>query len=124
MKFEFDHVHLNSADVKAATDFYIEKFGGKKAGEIEVAGRNIVIVDFDGTRLLIYDKAPIAPPAGSSVDHIGFRVADLDAAAAELKRKGAEFLVEPISLDEGVKLAFVIGPDDVMIEISQAGGRV
>ena len=124
MKFEFDHVHLNSADVNAAVDFYVEKFGGEKTAEVVVAGTNMVIVDFGGTRLLINDKAPSGPPAGSSVDHIGFRVADLDAAARELKERGAEFLMEPMELSEGVKIAFVTGPDNVMIELSQEGGRV
>jgi len=124
MKIEFDHVHLNSADVNAAVDFYVEKFGGKKTGEVEVAGTNMVLVDFGGTRFLINDKVPSGPPAGSSVDHIGFRVADLDASAVELKEKGAEFLMEPMELGEGVKIAFVSGPDGVMIELSQEGGRV
>ena len=124
MKFEFDHVHLNSADVNAAVDFYVEKFDGEKTAEVVVAGTNMVIVDFGGTRLLINNKAPSGPPAGSSVDHIGFRVADLDAAARELKERGAEFLMEPMELSEGVKIAFVTGPDNVMIELSQEGGRV
>jgi len=124
MKFVFDHVHLNSADVEAAAAFYVEKFGGTRLGEVEVAGTNMVIVDFDGTRLLINEKSPSGPPGGSSVDHIGFRVADLDAAASELKERGAEFVMEPISLGEGVRVAFVSGPDTVMIELSQEGGRV
>ncbi|MBI5117019.1 VOC family protein [Candidatus Poribacteria bacterium] len=124
MRFEFDHVHLSSADVNAAARFYVEKFGGKKSGEFEVAGTNIVIVDFGGTRVLINDKAPSSVPAGSSIDHIGFRVADVDAAAEELKKKGADFLLEPMSLGEGIKIAFVAGPDGVMIELSQEGGRV
>ncbi len=124
MKFEFDHVHLNSADVNAAADFYIATFGGKKFGELEVAGTHMIVVDFDGTHLLINDKPPSGPPAGTSVDHLGFRVADLDAAAAELKKRGAEFMLEPMSLGEGVKIAFVAGPDNVMIELTQEGGRV
>jgi len=124
MKFEFDHVHLNSADVDAAVTFYVEKFGGKRLGEFDVAGTAMVVVDFEGTRLLINDKSPGGPPAGTSVDHIGFRVADLDAAARVLKERGAEFIMEPMSLGEGVKIAFVSGPDTVMIELSQEGGRV
>jgi predicted enzyme related to lactoylglutathione lyase len=121
MKFEFDHIHLNSADVGAAADFYVEKFGGKKTGEFEVAGTPITIVDFDGTRLLINDRAPGGPPAGTSVDHIGFRTDDLDSAAADLKEKGAEFMMEPMEIAPGVKIAFVEGPDGVMIELSQEG---
>jgi len=124
MKFEFDHVHLNSADVAAAVDFYIDKFGGVNLGEVEVAGTKMTLVGFGGARLLINDKAPTGPPAGSSVDHIGFNVVDLDAAAVELKSKGAEFLMEPIAIAEGVKIAFVTGPDGVMIELSQEDGQV
>jgi lactoylglutathione lyase len=119
MKIEFDHVHLNSADVGAAVDFYVEKFGGKKGDQFEVAGIQIHVVDFAGIRLLINDRAPSAPPAGTSTDHIGFRVDDLDAVAAELKKRGAEFLMEPMDLGDGVKIAFVSGPDNVMIELSQ-----
>ncbi len=124
MDFEFDHVHLNSGDVNAAADFYVEKFGGTRVGKQEVAGTEMEIVDFAGTRFLISDKAPAAPPAGSSMDHIGFRVDDLDSAAEELKARGAEFLMEPVSIAEGVKIAFVIGPDSVMIELSEKGARV
>jgi len=39
--------------------------------------------------------------------------------ATELKKRGAEFLMEPVSLGEGVKIAFVSGPDNVMIELSE-----
>jgi predicted enzyme related to lactoylglutathione lyase len=124
MKFQFDHVHLNCSDINAAADFYIEKFGGQKFAEREIAGTNMVIVDFDGTRLILNDKPPVGPPAGSSVDHIGFRIADLDAAAAALKEKGAEFLMEPMEIAEGAKIAFVTGPDSVMIELTQEGGSV
>ena len=45
MKFEFDHVHLNSADVAAAVNFYIDKFGGVNLGEAEVAGTKMALVD-------------------------------------------------------------------------------
>ena len=122
MKFEFDHVHLNCSDINEAVSFYIEKFGGEKLSEGEVAGTNMVNIGFGGVRLLLNDKAPSSPPAGSSVDHIGFRVADVDAAAGVLKEKGAEFLIEPIEIAEGVKIAFVTGPDNVMIEISREDG--
>ncbi len=123
MKFEFDHVHLNSSNAEEAANFYVDKFGGQKSGELEVAGTRMVVVDFAGTRLLINERPPSGPPAGSGVDHIGFRVTDLDAAAAELKRKGADFALDPVSLGPDVKIAFVSGPDSIMIELSQESGR-
>lgn len=123
MKIEFDHVHLNSADVNAAVNFYVEKFGGSRGGEIEVAGTNIHIVNFGETRILINDRAPSSPPAGSSVDHIGFRVDNLDAVALALKAKGVEFLLDPISVSEDAKFSLLSGPDNVVIELSQEGKR-
>jgi predicted enzyme related to lactoylglutathione lyase len=105
--------------MQEAVDFYIEKFGGEKIDEAEIAGTNMVRIAFGGMRLILNDKAPAGPPAGSSVDHIGFRTASLDSAASELKKKGAEFLMEPMEIAEGVKVAFVTGPDNVMIELTE-----
>lgn len=119
MKLSFDHIHLNSGDSKAAADFYIEKFGGKKTAEREIAGTPLIVVEFDSVRLLINEKAPTGPPAGSGVDHIGFRTPDLDAAAAELKEKGADFMLEPVEMGPDMKIALVTGPDNVMIELSE-----
>ena len=42
---------------------------------------------------------------------------DLDEAAEDLRRRGAEFISEPRQLRPGLKIAFVRAPDDVRIEI-------
>ena len=120
MKFAFDHVHLNSADIGAAADFYIKNFGAEKIAEVDVVGTKIAVLDLGGPRLLISDKAPSGGPAGTSLDHIGFGMADLDAAAVELKGKGVEFTLEPMPIGGGMKIAFVKGPDDIMIELVQS----
>ena len=121
MEFKFDHVHLNSADIGAAADFYIKNFGAEKIAEVDVVGTKIAVLDLGGPRLLISAKAPSGAPAGTSLDHIGFGMADLDAAAVELKEKGVQFTLEPMPIGGGMKIAFVKGPDDVMIELVQAG---
>ena len=58
-------------------------------------------------------------PEGSFVglDHLGLRVRDIDRVCAELKAKGAEFTVEPKTIRPGVRIAFVRGPQNVLIEI-------
>jgi catechol 2,3-dioxygenase-like lactoylglutathione lyase family enzyme len=120
MEFKFDHVHLNTADLGAATDFYINNFGAEKIAELDVMGTPIAILDANGTRLLISAKDPSGASSGTSLDHIGFGMADLDAAAVELKEKGVEFTLEPMPIGGGMKIAFVKGPDDVMIELVQS----
>ena len=51
------------------------------------------------------------------LDHLGLRVNNIDAVCSELKAKGAEFTVEPKTIRPGVRIAFVRGPQDVLIEI-------
>ena len=47
----------------------------------------------------------------------GPRVSNIDAVCAELKAKGAEFTVEPKTIRPGVRIAFVRGPQNVLIEL-------
>jgi lactoylglutathione lyase len=60
---------------------------------------------------------PKAPHFG--LEHIGLTVDNLDAAAAELKRKGAHFTVEPTTFTAGIKIAFVQAPQGVLVELIQ-----
>jgi lactoylglutathione lyase len=46
-------------------------------------------------------------------------VENLDAAAAELKGKGAHFTVEPVTFTPGTKIAFVQAPQGVLVELIQ-----
>jgi len=43
----------------------------------------------------------------------------VDAAAAELRAKGADIPIGPLTRSPGLRLAFVRGPDGVMVEIVQ-----
>ena len=62
-------------------------------------------------------SSPREPHLG--LDHFGFRVDNLDETAEELKRRGAEIVVEPRTIRPGVRIAFVRAPDDVRIELLQ-----
>ena len=122
-RFAIDHVHLRSPDPERAAGFYAELFGAKPAGRMQNGAALRVVMDLGGLPLFIEQvpagtASPPAPPF-LGVEHIGLAVEDMDAAVAELRRKGAEFVVEPNSPRPGVKLAFIQGPDGVRIEIIQ-----
>ena len=53
------------------------------------------------------------------LEHFGLEVDDFDAAIADLRAKGAEFLMEPHEFRPGLRLAFIRAPEDVRIEILQ-----
>jgi len=58
---------------------------------------------------------PTTPYQG--LDQFGLSVSGIDAIAAELKAKGAEFTMEPTTLRPGVRVCFIRGPQGVSIEL-------
>ena len=121
MQFSCDHLHLRSPNPEAAAAFYVSRLGAKITGRTENQGALRVILDLGG--LVTYIEAVaadtvMAPPAPFvGIEHVGLRVADLAAAAAELRANGVKFLVEPREARPGVKIAFIQGPDGVRIEL-------
>ena len=86
-------------------------------------GKPRVDLKLGGAKIFI---APVA--AGSNVnpppttpyqglDHFGLAVSGIDAIAAELKAKGAEFTMEPTTVRPGVRVCFIRGPQGVSIEL-------
>ena len=63
--------------------------------------------------------APSFPHYG--LEHIGLTVDDADAAVEELRAKGAEITIGPLTHNPGLRLAFIRGPENIMIELVQRG---
>ena len=121
--YTYDHIHLRSRDPEATARYYNEMFGAKLLELTQSDGQKRIDLDINGltvflARVSAQDNVPAAPDVPYiGLDHFGLRVDDLDEAAAELKRRGAEFTVEPHTIRPGVKIAFVRAPDDVRIEL-------
>jgi catechol 2,3-dioxygenase-like lactoylglutathione lyase family enzyme len=60
-----------------------------------------------------------APPSSphQGLDHVGLTVDGIDSVVADLKTKGANFTMEPTTIRPGVRIAFLSGPEGVVIEI-------
>ena len=107
----------------ATAQYYHKMFDAKIIESIQSDGRPRIDLDINGLTVFIarvppeadIQQAPVDPHLG--LDHFGLKVDNLDAAYAELKRRGAEFAVEPRTIRPGVKIAFVRGPDNVRIEL-------
>jgi catechol 2,3-dioxygenase-like lactoylglutathione lyase family enzyme len=114
----FHHVHLNSVDPAKTREWYHNVFGG----EITKMKGRIDAVLYDKIWLLVgASKEPLLPSEGRSIDHLGFSLPDLDAGAAEIKQKGITFQSEPRAITPpspvAAKVSFIIGPDNVRIEV-------
>jgi catechol 2,3-dioxygenase-like lactoylglutathione lyase family enzyme len=118
------HVHLHTQDPEKALKWYHDVFGG------QIAKRKITGLDglLYGKMWLLATRPaeselPLGPTEGRAIDHLGFSFANLDSAAAELKRKGIQFRQEPRAVTNAIgqklKVAFILGPDDVLVEVVQ-----
>ena len=118
--YVFEHVHLRSPDPEATAAWFGAMFDAEVIRSV-VAGAPRVDVRLGGMDIFIAPAsggtAPGHPHLG--LDHFGLRVADLDAAIADLKAKGAEFTMEATDLRPGLRIAFLRGPQDVSIELLQ-----
>lgn len=122
-EFAYDHVHLRSPDPDATASYYERMFGARIIKSVMSNGLPRTDMELGGVMMFIAEVPPDAPLSekqdGSYVglDHIGLRVRNIDAVCDELKTKGAEFTVEPKTIRPGVRIAFVRGPQNVLIEI-------
>jgi catechol 2,3-dioxygenase-like lactoylglutathione lyase family enzyme len=122
-EFSYDHIHLRSPNPDETAAYYERMFGAKIIKSVMSNGIERTDMNLGGVMVFIAQVPPDADlaekPEGSFVglDHLGLRVRDIDRVCDELKSKGAEFTVEPKTIRPGVRIAFVRGPQNVLIEI-------
>jgi lactoylglutathione lyase len=120
--YTWDHIHLRSPNPEATAAYYERMFGaqiirsmqqGKPRIDLKVGGANVFIIEVlpDGKT----NPPPRSPYQG--LDHFGLSVTGIDAIAAELKAKGAEFTMEPTTIRPGTRICFLRGPEGVSIEL-------
>ena len=122
IEFRYDHVHLRSPDPDATAAWYAKMFGAEVIRSTQADGSARVDLNLGGLSVFIAAvRDGQAAPAPSSpylgLEHLGLAVSGIDAAVAELKAKGAEFTTEPKTIRPGVRIAFVRGPQGVLIEL-------
>ena len=117
----FHHIHLSATAPAATLAWYQDVFGGETAS---LKGRLDGLL-FDDVWVLVSEAESIpATTQGRAIDHIGFSVPDLDAAAADMRRKGIVFQTEPEVPEGGrtsAKRAFIVGPDNVRLAVVETG---
>jgi catechol 2,3-dioxygenase-like lactoylglutathione lyase family enzyme len=125
-EYWYDHVHLMSPDVAKTTEFYEKNFNARRVYLREgPGGRMSAELNLNGSRILIGQSSGTAPAAGpvSGLEHFGIRADNLESAVANLKANGVKFRNEIMELRPGVKIAFMWGPDNVLIELLEVNPR-
>ena len=99
--YTYDHVHLRTTNPQATIAFYQQMFDATPVAYVQSNGQPRVDLDLNGLTSFIaavpadatLPTAPAEPYIG--LDHLGLRVDDVDAATAELKRRGARCWWDP-----------------------------
>jgi lactoylglutathione lyase len=123
--YSYDHIHFRSEDPRAARKFWEDTFGATVVRESDLGGAPSFTFDLNGMRFQVSGRAKGENPVKGGteprygLDHFGLLVDSMDAAEAELRSKGVEFICDPWEIRPGVKIAFVRGPDDISIELAE-----
>ncbi len=126
--YTWEHIHLRSPNPEATAQWYermlraeivrTEQADGATRLDLNLGGGQKVFIAPANPTL---DTAPPPQPPYFGLEHIGLTVDDIDGAVSELKAKGVAFTTEPTTVRPGVRIAFMRGPENVLIELIQRG---
>ena len=128
MQYNINHVHIRSSDPHASAAWYEKHFNARRLWAREIMpGTVTVSMEVGGpVRLNISSKPPGASGQRSAaelnrlgLEHFGFDVHDLEAELARLEADGIRIVLPLTHTPTGSRLAYIEGPDDVLIELVQ-----
>lgn len=128
MSYFINHVHIRSENPRTSAEWYEKFFDAKILSEKEVMpGTVTVSLDAGGsTRLNISSQ-----PDGSSrkttpaelnvlgLEHFGFQTDDIQSDIENFEASGIPIVLNITVIQGGTKLAYIEGPDKVLIELVQ-----
>ena len=120
-----EYAGIRVRDLARSRRFYTEGLGLRalRSGRMAAGGVWEELEDPETRGRLELNFYPDDPPyrEGDELDHLGFRVADLDATLARLVELGARVRIPPFE-EAGVRLAFLSDPDGVWVELFERTG--
>jgi catechol 2,3-dioxygenase-like lactoylglutathione lyase family enzyme len=104
----FGHIHINSADPDKTIAFWTDIIGISTWSRDSLNGVSTL-----GVLILVTRSAPSGPSAGSAIDHIGFKVPDLQPFIGKLAKTSYK------SFQPAGDQLMIDGPDGVRIELAE-----
>jgi len=113
------HTAIDVTDMEAQIDFYTELLGLEVTREAAMDGQRMVWIGGDeGGELQFLEADEREEPAG--IDHLAVATDDLDAAIeAATSEWGSTLVIEPQTVGDEARLAFVTDPEGYHVELIQ-----
>lgn len=125
MPAKFHHVHLKAPDPRKTAKWWADNFGAKILGESESRGSLFVRMDISGVLVNVSSLRPGETPRKGDanvhlgLEHIALTVDDLAADLAKLSKQGIVIQQPLTETENGGKMAFIVAPEDVRVELIQ-----
>lgn len=130
MATTYVHTCYRILDPERSTDFYVNKLGMKKVGEMHFsdAANYFFAMEEDASEPMLeltHNHGQTEPyDLGNGYSHVAFVVDDLQGFVSDLESKGVEVALQPKTMTVGghdYHIAFVVDPDGYRIEIIERG---
>jgi predicted enzyme related to lactoylglutathione lyase len=127
-KVWLEHIHIVTLDPMKLAAFYEKVFGAKiiRTGTLPNGGISVSL-DLGGMRLAIMvpdtpDKRdpPDNPHKHFGLEHLGIRTDDIEAVVKSSVAEGATIIQNVTEVRPGHRVAFIMAPENTMIEVSEA----
>jgi len=109
----YGHIHLNVRDIEVHKQFWTKYFGG----EVVQMGP-LTTIKFVGMYIALTKAEPTGGSQGTVMDHFGFKVQSTSDIVAKFRADGLPVQSE-FTGSEGFPNAYLMGPDDVRIELQE-----
>tara|TARA_Y100000994_G_scaffold125408_1_gene102960 strand:+ start:100 stop:474 length:375 start_codon:yes stop_codon:yes gene_type:complete len=119
--YTFNHVHHETKDVDEAVAWYKKLFNATSDAPFERGGATWVPVHIGATQITVTDREFTDMDLGryQGYDHFALNTDDFDQTLTDIEQQGVEIWMGPVALENGMRIVFINGPDNVKIELME-----
>lgn len=119
-RYHLQHIHLFASDIDATIEFYTKWFDARVAWDGDYGGARNVFMKIGIGAMHLYEQPP-RDLGRNAMHHLGMQVVGLRDLYDRMKAGGVE-LPNPVREHFGGGYFMVKAPDDVLLEVFEAGG--
>ena len=122
MEFSTDHIHLKAENALISAKWYIEHFGATITEQVDWTNMFTIRLLLGGVMINVTQHKDAALEEGTfethlGLEHFGIKTDNIDAVWSMLEKAGTQILSPIKSLENGTRVFFIKGPDNVRIEL-------